>query len=31
MCDLHLALPDISTDQRERIATAQRAARSRWN
>jgi hypothetical protein len=31
MCDLHLSLPGISSDQRHRISTAQRAARSRWN
>ncbi len=31
LCDLHLTLPDLRPDQRERISTTQRAIRSRWN
>lgn len=31
MCRLHLALPDLSPDERERLTLAWRAARARWN
>jgi regulator of sirC expression with transglutaminase-like and TPR domain len=31
MCDLHLLLPDLAPDQRDRIAAARRTVRARWN
>jgi regulator of sirC expression with transglutaminase-like and TPR domain len=31
LCDLHLSLPALPDAQRARLATARRAARSRWN
>jgi len=31
LCELHLRLPDLTTDQRDRVAAARRAARARWN
>jgi regulator of sirC expression with transglutaminase-like and TPR domain len=31
LCDLHLSLPDLSPDQRDRMSAARRAVRSRWN
>jgi hypothetical protein len=31
LCDLHLRLPDLGPDQRDRIAAALRAVRARWN
>jgi len=31
LCELHLSMPDLSDDQRERIAAARRAVRARWN
>jgi regulator of sirC expression with transglutaminase-like and TPR domain len=31
MCELHLSLPDLPADQRERISATRRAVRSRWN
>ena len=31
MCELHLSLPDLAADQRERISTTRRAVRARWN
>lgn len=31
MCDLHLSLPGVPDDQRERITSARRAAHARWN
>ncbi len=31
LCELHLALPDLAPDQRERLTAARRTLRSRWN
>jgi hypothetical protein len=31
LCELHLALPDLSDDQRQRIVAAKRSVRARWN
>jgi len=31
LCELHLALPDLSEDQREHIVAARRSVRARWN
>jgi regulator of sirC expression with transglutaminase-like and TPR domain len=31
LCDLHLALPDLAPDQRERLTATRRTLRSRWN
>jgi regulator of sirC expression with transglutaminase-like and TPR domain len=31
LCELHLSLPDVPAQQRERILAAQRGARARWN
>jgi regulator of sirC expression with transglutaminase-like and TPR domain len=31
MCDLHLRLPDLAPDQRDRISAARRTVRARWN
>jgi regulator of sirC expression with transglutaminase-like and TPR domain len=31
LCDLHMALPDLPLDQRERLAVTRRAVRARWN
>jgi hypothetical protein len=31
LCELHLALPDLPLDQRERLAATRRAVRARWN
>jgi regulator of sirC expression with transglutaminase-like and TPR domain len=31
LCDLHLRLPDLASDQRDRIASVRRAVRARWN
>jgi regulator of sirC expression with transglutaminase-like and TPR domain len=31
LCTLHMALPDVPSDQRERLAATQRSVRARWN
>lgn len=31
LCDLHLLLPDLTADQRDRISAARRAVQARWN
>jgi hypothetical protein len=31
LCDLHLSLPDLEPDQRERLTATRRTLRSRWN
>jgi regulator of sirC expression with transglutaminase-like and TPR domain len=31
LCELHMLLPDLPADQRERLANTRRAVRSRWN
>jgi len=31
LCDLHMTLPDLPPDQRERLSSTRRAVRARWN
>jgi regulator of sirC expression with transglutaminase-like and TPR domain len=31
LCELHMVLPDLPADQRERLSATRRAVRSRWN